>query len=55
MVDTTPRPGVMVAAGYSIFGIEAQLRDFGGSEGVRFSAFLKIRLPVRLVLMALGV
>ena len=50
LLDTKPRPGFMVATGYSILGFEVQYRDFGPQNGAgpyQWALFAKLRVPVR--------
>ncbi len=45
------RPGFMVSAGLSIFGLEAQLRGHE-DHGSFWALYGKIRVPVRVIVMA---
>jgi hypothetical protein len=45
LVDTQPRLGAMTAVGYSLLGVELQLRSFE-STGTTFVAYAKLRVPI---------
>lgn len=55
-LDVAPavRPGVMLSVGWSLLGVEGQAR---GGFGTTFdvAGFVKLRIPVRHILLALGV
>jgi hypothetical protein len=52
-IDTKGRPGGNAAAGLSIFGIEAQVRDFDRGAEPSFALLGKIRLPLGILVYAL--
>ncbi len=45
LVDTQPRPGAMAAVGYTLLGVELQLRSYE-SLGATFAVYAKLRIPV---------
>jgi hypothetical protein len=45
LLDIQPRPGAMLALGYTVFGAELQVRSYE-PMGVTFAAYAKIRLPI---------
>jgi hypothetical protein len=45
LVDMQPRLGAMTAVGYSLLGIELQLRSFEAT-GTTFVAYAKLRIPI---------
>jgi hypothetical protein len=52
-IDTKGRPGGMAAVGLSIFGIEAQVREFDASPDPAFVLLGKIRLPLGILVYGL--
>ena len=45
-IDTKAKPGGMLAAGLSIVGVEAQLREFDGDTEPHVAVLAKLRLPI---------
>lgn len=45
-IDTKAKPGGMLAAGLSIVGVEAQLREFDGDTDPHVALLAKLRLPL---------
>ncbi len=45
LLDNQPRPGAMMAAGYTLLGVEVQLRSYGPLAAT-FAAHAKLRIPV---------
>lgn len=45
LIDIQPRLGVMLGAGYSLVGVEAQLRSYEPT-GATFAVYAKIRIPI---------
>jgi hypothetical protein len=50
----TARPGAMVSVGLSLLGAELQLRPEVPGASAELALFLKLRVPVRHLLLALG-
>jgi hypothetical protein len=45
LLDGRPRPGGMLALGYTLVGAELQLRSYEAT-GLTFAAYLKLRIPI---------
>lgn len=52
VVDSQPRPGFVGAAGWSLFGAEAQVR-WEEEHGAVFGVYGKLRLPISVIVYAL--
>lgn len=57
VMDVTPevRPGLIASVGYSLLGVELQARPTVVSSPAEIALYLKLRLPLRHFLLALGV
>ncbi len=53
LLDLGPRPGLMLAGGISLVGVEVQLRSYD-QQTVAFAGFVKLRLPISEIAHALG-
>ena len=54
LLDTNGHPGAMVAAGYSLIGLEAQYRTYDGGLGDGIAVYAKLRVPVGVLAYLLG-
>lgn len=52
-IDTKGRPGVMGAVGLSIFGVEAQVREFDQVSDAAFALIGKVRIPIGILVYGL--
>jgi len=53
LLDVSARPGGLISAGWSLFGLEAQLRSFPGL-GLGVTVFAKVSVPIGIVAHVLG-
>lgn len=53
-IDTKGRPGANAAVGLSIFGVEAQVREFDNSTDPAFALIGKIRIPLGILVYGLS-
>lgn len=53
LIDLTARPGALLSGGWSIFGLEGQLRSYAGL-GFGVTAFIKVSVPIGIVAHAVG-
>ena len=53
-IDTKARPGAMFAVGLSLFGIEAQVRQYDRGTDPALTLIAKIRVPVGILVHGLG-
>lgn len=54
LVDVQPRPGFMASLGFSVFGVEGQLRwAKDGPEGPIWAIYGKISIPIGVIRVAL--
>ena len=53
-MDTKTRPGGMAALGFSIVGVEVQVREFEGDGSVHAALLGKIRIPIGIIAYAFG-
>lgn len=51
-IDTAGKPGGMMALGLSLFGVEAELRQYAGYDGLIVSVYGKLRIPVGILAYA---
>lgn len=52
-IDTKGRPGLNAALGLSVFGVEAQVREFDATGDLAFALLGKIRLPLGILVYGL--
>jgi len=53
LLDTQPRPGAMLAVGYSLFGVEGQVRSYEPA-GVTYALYAKLRIPIGFLAFEMG-
>lgn len=53
LLDVTARPGAMLSGGWSIFGLEGQVRSYAGL-GFGVTVFAKVSIPIGIVAHVLG-
>ena len=53
LLDVQPRPGAKLAVGWSLFGVEGQVR-WDKDDGVFWAAYAKVRVPVGILGWALS-
>jgi hypothetical protein len=53
LLDTQPRPGAMLAVGYTLLGVEGQVRSYEPT-GATFAVYAKLRIPIGFLVYELG-
>src|SRR5262249_44010576 len=55
MIDVQPRPGFMASVGWSVVGIEGQLRwdKDKPTNGPEWALYGKLRIPIRVIALAM--